>query len=210
MRGKMNFNSINFNPIRVISRIYKWVYFPNTETFSVSEDLRSLQEEYSEPTNNNFEYSLNEILALIPTTFREYVRGKLRHTIQTGVPGEVEYPIEILPEKKIWVYCVFHLQEHEDHGKICVGILQDVSHHMKLREAHQESEEKFAQFADLAQQPVFEISPTGTFLFTNEAARINFRFTTEQFANGIQLEDVVVPEERALIRKNFQNKIVDC
>lgn len=76
------------------------------------------------------------------------------------------------------------------------GVVRDISERKKAEEALRQSEERFKDLARLLPETVYEAETTGILTFVNETAMEKFRYSQEDFLNGINALDMLIPEDR--------------
>lgn len=67
-----------------------------------------------------------------------------------------------------------------------------------------QSETNFQELADLLPQAVFEMDMNGAFTFANKHGFDSFRYTQNDFVNGLNAVQMVVPEDRERVKENIQ------
>ncbi|MBP8791237.1 MAG: PAS domain S-box protein, partial [Breznakibacter sp.] len=84
--------------------------------------------------------------------------------------------------------------------------LQQAKEELRERKAVEEalaaSEKKYREMADLLPQSIFEIKSDGTLLYVNKASIRMFGYSEEDMINGFNFLNIIIPEERELMRKN--------
>jgi PAS domain S-box-containing protein len=85
-----------------------------------------------------------------------------------------------------------------------LGVAIDITEIKKMEDAHRESEEKFKELTDLLPQSIYECDITGRLTFVNQKAFESFGYTQEQFEAGLNVIDIVSPEEQETAHNNFQ------
>jgi len=83
------------------------------------------------------------------------------------------------------------------------GVLIDITERKTIEEALQESEEKYRNLAKLLPQTVFETDIEGNLTFSNLYGFETSGYTKEDFDRGLNVANLVVPEEREKLKKNF-------
>lgn len=71
-----------------------------------------------------------------------------------------------------------------------------------MEEALAASEKKYREMADLLPQSIFEIKTDGTLLYVNKAGIRMFGFSEKDMIDGFNFLNIIIPEERDLMRKN--------
>ncbi len=84
------------------------------------------------------------------------------------------------------------------------GIARDVTQQRKAERALRQSEERFRGLTELLPQTVYETDESGTLLFINHSAVEQFGYTRRELKKGMQLHQLIAPQDRDLIRKTFQ------
>ncbi len=86
-----------------------------------------------------------------------------------------------------------------------VAVYQDLTSHKHEEESLLESEDKFRELADLLPQVVYETDINGMLTFANRQAFENFGYTREMFTNGINVMQILIPEDRERAKENILN-----
>ncbi|MFH1974165.1 MAG: PAS domain S-box protein [Pseudomonadota bacterium] len=83
--------------------------------------------------------------------------------------------------------------------------ITNVTYFLKMRE----SEERFRELAESLPETVYEADTKGTLTFVNRSAFDHFGYTPEDLARGLNVMDVVVPEEHGRAFENLQRIVVN-
>jgi len=84
------------------------------------------------------------------------------------------------------------------------GVDQDITERVRAEEALRESEKRFREMASLLPQVVGETDLRGNFTFVNQNAFPMFGYTREDFEEGINVLQVLIPEDRERAKENIQ------
>jgi PAS domain S-box-containing protein len=82
-------------------------------------------------------------------------------------------------------------------------LTREVADRRRAEDALRESEARFRDLVDHLPQTVFEFDLNGRFTFLNATATVMFGFTPENLARGLQVLDLVHPEDRERTRENI-------
>ena len=77
----------------------------------------------------------------------------------------------------------------------------------KSQEALKASEKKFRELAELLPETVYETDKQGALTFANKNAFDNFGYTPENFVGGLNVLDMVAPDDRQRVLENIQRII---
>lgn len=80
-----------------------------------------------------------------------------------------------------------------------------INERMKIEKALRESEKKYRELADSLPQVVFEIDETGKILYINKNALNLFMYTKDEFDKGLNIFQMIIPEDRDRARKDMQS-----
>ena len=83
------------------------------------------------------------------------------------------------------------------------GVLIDITERKKIEVALQESEEKYRNLAKMLPQTVFETDLEGNLTFSNLYGFETSGYTKEDFERGLNVVNLVVPEERETLKQNI-------
>jgi PAS domain S-box-containing protein len=83
-----------------------------------------------------------------------------------------------------------------------VGI--DITESKKAENALLQSEARFRELAELMPETIYEMDLTGNLTFVNRKAYDHFRYTQEDFDNGLNGFDMITPEDRDRAIQNVQ------
>ncbi len=76
------------------------------------------------------------------------------------------------------------------------GVALDIHARRLAEEAHQRSEERFRNLAELLPETIFEADTRGRLVYVNRAAFETFGYGAEDLTRGVTVLDVLVPEDR--------------
>jgi len=79
----------------------------------------------------------------------------------------------------------------------------DITESKRVEQALRESEERFREMAELMPQTVFETDAAGKLTFVNRNAFDNFGYSQQDFDDGINALDMLVPEDRRRAAENI-------
>jgi len=89
-------------------------------------------------------------------------------------------------------------------GKIeIIGITRDINERKKTEEALKESERRFRELSELLPEIVFETDMNGKLLFANQTAFDLFGYSREDFDEGLNAFQMLVPEDRDRAKNVF-------
>ena len=88
-------------------------------------------------------------------------------------------------------------------------VLRDITGHKPIEESPRESEECFHQLAEIFPEIVFESDLNGRLTYLNARGMSQFCVSTEDIAQGINLFDFIVPEDRAAAMQRIQEHLTD-
>jgi two-component system cell cycle sensor histidine kinase/response regulator CckA len=81
-----------------------------------------------------------------------------------------------------------------------IGI--DITESKQAEQDLRESEERFKELAELMPETVFEVNPDGQLKFVNRNAFNYFGYTQQDFQNGLNSFEMIIPKERPRARQN--------
>lgn len=91
--------------------------------------------------------------------------------------------------------------------KNSIASLIDITTRKETENALRQSEERFRDMARLLPQTVFEADLTGRLTFVNETSFERFGFSREDMAAGLNVLDVMAPEDHSRILQNYHRII---
>ena len=105
----------------------------------------------------------------------------------------------------VWVKITISLMgEKSDDSNLHIAVVEDITEHKKADEFLRESEAKYRELAGSLPQIVFETDMVGNLTFVNQNAYDFFGYTEEDFHNGLNAIQMIVPEERDKAIANLQ------
>ncbi len=86
-----------------------------------------------------------------------------------------------------------------------IAIIIDITARRQVEDALRDNEERFRNMANSLPQVVFEADPSGTLTFVNDYAFEMFGYTRQDFDNGLNAVDILVPEDRERGAQTIKN-----
>jgi PAS domain S-box-containing protein len=155
-------------------------------------------------------YKYDEFLNMTPTDITAYEN---RSEIQKNALNIFEkgyYEFDIIQQakdgRKIPVEVKSTLIELNGE-KVVLSITRDITESKKAEKALEESEKKYRDLAELLPQTIFETDLNGNITFVNHIGYQIFGYTPEELNNGINMIQILVPEDRERAMKNNQRII---
>jgi len=84
---------------------------------------------------------------------------------------------------------------------------RDITEKKHMEEDLTRSEQKFRDLAGLLPQVIFETGPKGEILYVNKSAYTIFGYTPEEVRSGVDIFDVIHPDDRDLAAGNFARSL---
>ena len=97
--------------------------------------------------------------------------------------------------------------DHDNNVVNIIGIGRDITDQKNMEVELRASEERFRELAELLPEVVFEIDLQGNLTFINQYAYDLTGFSKSDFSQGVNVVDLIDPNERHLLRKNIQEVI---
>jgi len=110
-------------------------------------------------------------------------------------------------EPSVGLYLEFiTLPIFDEKGRITgsVHMVRDITKQKQAQKALEESEKKYRELADLLPQTVFELDKSGRITFANRQAYQITGYTPDDFARGLNVIDIVAPEDRDRLKTNME------
>jgi len=127
----------------------------------------------------------------------EEIREKYSHIVRNGPMLTADTSIPRLQGKPriLWAKAS---PLYDPQGAVAgaIEVVRDITDRQETEEALRESEEKFREMADLMPQIIYEADTTGRLTYANAIAFQWFGYTEEEFARGLKVADMIVPEDR--------------
>jgi PAS domain S-box-containing protein len=89
------------------------------------------------------------------------------------------------------------------------GYILDITKQKKAEEALRESERRFREFAESLPETIFEMNLDGRLTFVNRSAVNHFGYTREEFNRGLNVIDMLAPEDRQRATENIAQVLND-
>ncbi len=91
-----------------------------------------------------------------------------------------------------------------DGKSLVITVFHDLTERKAAEEALRKSEERFRQLADLLPQTVFETDEKGNLTYANRVAFHMFGYSQEDFATGLNVYQMLIPEDRGQARERIR------
>ena len=128
-------------------------------------------------------FYISFLLVIMASFFFERLKGK--------------YQTELIDNQQ-------NLKESENKYRIAYEQLnREMKERQRAEDALRESEERFREMAELMPQTVFETDASGKLTFVNRNAFDNFAYSQQDFDDGINALDMLVPEDHQQAAENI-------
>jgi PAS domain-containing protein len=88
-------------------------------------------------------------------------------------------------------------------GKPAVSVvMRDITKRKRAEEALRESEKKYRELADFLPEMVYESDEKGKILFANRCGFETFGYGQEDFDEGLNIFQMIIPENREKVKEN--------
>ncbi len=95
----------------------------------------------------------------------------------------------------------------EELTKANEALQSEINERRQTEEALRLEEKRYGDLADLLPQTIYETDENGNLIFVNRAAFDNFGYTREDFDKGLNIIQMVAPQERAGVLEAFQKSV---
>jgi PAS domain S-box-containing protein len=126
-------------------------------------------------------------------------------TLKTGEPHDV---VDITSYKKNWVLRSYPVRDEKGSLSGVVEIVTDITERRRAEEAMRQSEQKFRELFENANDMIFLLDFKGKILSCNTAAARTYGYEPEQM-HGMSLEELLDPEYLTVVRDMFRKKLSD-
>jgi diguanylate cyclase (GGDEF)-like protein/PAS domain S-box-containing protein len=149
-----------------------------------------------------------EFYAAVHPDDREKIKEALARTIERDESYEPEYRT-IWPDGSIHYVCARARLIRNEGGqpKGINGIVWDITKGKEAEEALRESEERFKQLAEVFPETIFEADIEGHVTYANKHGLEQFGYTEEDLRNGVNIFNLVVPDDHDKVRMRIKEKI---
>jgi PAS domain S-box-containing protein len=124
-------------------------------------------------------------------------------TLKTGAPQEV---VDISSYKKNWVLRSYPVRDEKGSLSGVVEIVTDITERRRAEEAMRQSEQKYRELFENANDIIFILDLNGKILSCNDAAFRTYGYESGQML-GLNLETLLDKEYLPVVRKIFRRKI---
>ncbi|MFX1515491.1 MAG: PAS domain S-box protein [Promethearchaeota archaeon] len=180
------------NFYNILNTINDLIYIVNSE-FVIEFVNAALEREYDSSAVGKkcYEY-FNGFDELCPwCTIKEVLEGNTVRWEKTRTQNQQTYDIIDTPFRNL------------DGSSSLLSILRDITERKQIEEALKESEQNFRELVNLLPATVFEIDPSGNFLFSNRQGLEISGYTQEDLDQGINALQLFVLEDRPKVKRNI-------
>lgn len=119
---------------------------------------------------NTASLTREQVLALAHPDELDRIRQRLRATIETGVPYDIEHRIHRPDDGEVrWVKAHAEIEGEPGEARRMVGFIQDITERKRIEAAVAESEAKYRSVVDHIREVVFQADAKGRWTFLNPA-----------------------------------------
>lgn len=197
-------NESEIKQANVISNIDDLVFVVNNEgVFTDFYNSSSKDELYATP-----EQFLNKHHSeVLPESISKSFDSTINMIKLDGKSRQFDYSLEINGETK-WnnvKVSVFKGNDGQKEGYIVVA--RDFTSRKQIEEKLVESEKRFRKMTELLPVAVLEVDLDGSIKYANSKAIEWFGYEKDEFIENLKTYDLVVPDQRNLIKENLRNRI---
>ena len=155
---------------------------------------------------------LIDILGPLNTTAPESYQT-VAENIENRVSGKMEsiqYEFKIVRKDKSIIDVEAYGSRIMYQGRIAIaGTLLDITERKQYEKSLEESQRKYRELADFLPQTVFEMDLDGNLLFTNRSSFTAFKYDLEDFENGLNIYQMLIPADRQKAAGYIKNSILE-
>ncbi len=108
----------------------------------------------------------------------------------------------------VWILIGASVQRNSDGNPMYfISLVQDITARKLSDEKLRETEKKYRELAESLPQVIFEIDLNGTLKYVNKTAHQLFGYTPEEIANGFNVLNVFIPEDRERVALNIMRNV---
>ena len=146
----------------------------------------------------------NNFLKIIPEEMNEFIFTQW-NSVQEGIPDDFETKI-ITKSGEIKYVKVAHTLTKINGEKKVVSVVKDITENKKLELALKESEGKYRDLFENAQDAMYVVDTEGNFLKMNNIGLQALGYTREEFT-GINISKLVTPESLAIVKERQEKRL---
>lgn len=146
----------------------------------------------------------NDFLKIIPEEMNEFI-FKQWNNVQDGIPDDFETKI-ITKSGEIKYVKVAHTLTKINGEKKVVSVVKDITENKKLEVALKESEAKYRDLFENAQDAMYVVDTEGNFLKMNKVGLQGLGYIKEEFT-GINISKLVTPESLKIVKERQKKRL---
>jgi PAS domain S-box-containing protein len=192
-------NELFLEETQKIARLGGWKANPHTDYL---EWTRGVYEIIEAP--HDYKPGLSEGLRVFLPEYIPIIQDEVAKCLVTGKSFKVECEALTLTGKKLWTEVRGFMPILEGAPSYVMGTLQDITDRKQTEEFLKESEKRFREMANMLPQSFCEINLEGRLTFANKNAFTTFGYTKEELDKGINVAQVIIPEDYERAMFNIQ------
>jgi len=146
----------------------------------------------------------NNFLKIIPEEMNEFIFMQWNN-VQEGIPDDFETKIITKSGEIKYVKVAHTLTKINDEKKV-VSVVKDITENKKLELALKESEAKYRDLFENAQDAMYVVDTEGNFLRMNKVGLQALGYTREEFT-GINISKLVTPESLTIVKERQKKRL---